>query len=102
MVFCFDYNCNKYASFNYLYNKYPLYCKKHKKDEMVDVSHEKCINQYCNIRASFGFLKGRKLYCLKHKSEFMINLNNKKSIKKNNKKKKLKKILIDDNKKDLK
>jgi hypothetical protein len=39
-------NCNKQPSYNYKTEKIALYCKNHKKDNMIDIKHELC--NYCN------------------------------------------------------
>ena len=41
-------DCIKRPSFNYSNEKNPIYCASHKKDNMVDVKHERCIYENCN------------------------------------------------------
>ena len=82
---CKNENCNKYASFNLPNEKSPIYCKEHKKDNMVITKKD---NRVCchpdhdsdekPPRASFNFPHEKKpIYCQKHAEDGMINLNNK-------------------------
>jgi hypothetical protein len=68
----------KHKRCNYkLCNKFPVYgkpgttkveyCKKHKKDDMIDIQNKRrCVYQNCDIRAYFGE-PGTK-YCHSHKN----------------------------------
>jgi hypothetical protein len=62
--------CNTEASFGI--NK-PIYCSKHKKEEMIDVKHKICIEENCSKRASFNYENEESgLYCSSHKKDNMI------------------------------
>jgi hypothetical protein len=77
---CKEKNCTVRPSFNVKEEKKPLYCFKHKKDDMINViTHKMCVD--CNVRASFN-VKGEKkpLYCSKHKKQGMIDITAKKCV----------------------
>jgi hypothetical protein len=59
--------------FNIEGSKKGLYCKIHKKENMVDVINKRCIG--CNLRPSFN-IEGSKagLYCKAHKKENMVDV----------------------------
>ena len=40
-------NCNKIANYNFINEKYGLYCKDHKLNDMVDVKNKKCTHVNC-------------------------------------------------------
>ena len=48
MVKCFEINCDIRAFFNYKNEKTAIYCSSHKKDDMIDIIHKKCIEENCN------------------------------------------------------
>ncbi len=52
----------------------PLYCKKHKKDEMINVKNRKCIEKLCITQSNYGIKGEKPLYCSKHKKENMIDV----------------------------
>ncbi len=84
MVKCFEINCNIRAYFNYKNEKIPIYCKTHKKDDMVDIKHKKCIEENCDIRPIFNYENEKTaIYCSKHKKDDMIDIKHKKCIKEN-------------------
>jgi uncharacterized protein YajQ (UPF0234 family) len=78
-------NCNKKASYNHYMNIIPIYCVKHKKNNMIDIKNKKCIK--CNIRQPICNYKNetKALYCGNCKLDNMINIITKKCIKCNNK-----------------
>ena len=52
-----------------------LYCSNHKLEGMINVKHETCIHEGCNISPAFNKENETKaLYCSKHKIEGMINI----------------------------
>lgn len=67
--------CKKIPSFNLRNEKKPLYCSKHKKDNMVQLNSKTCIENGCITSATFN-LPNEKTpkYCVKHKKENMINI----------------------------
>ena len=77
---CKEKNCTVRPSFNNQGETKPLYCFKHKLDDMINViNHKMCVD--CNVRASFN-VKGEKkpLYCSKHKKQGMIDITAKKCV----------------------
>ena len=69
---CTEPGCNKKQPlFNFKDEKRGLYCKKHKKEEMVDVVHKKCLD--CDKIPLFNFKdKNSGIYCKKHAKENMV------------------------------
>jgi hypothetical protein len=64
--------------------KNPEYCKKHKKEGMVDVLNidKHCLEKDCTTIANFGTELKKPKYCFKHKKEGMSNVRNKQCIEK--------------------
>lgn len=50
---CKEQNYDKYASYK-LQNVKPMYCKKHKKENIIDINHTKCKENNCNKRPSYN------------------------------------------------
>lgn len=65
--------CGTKASCGYEHKK-PLFCKKHKEEDMYDVISKLCEVLQCKIHASFGIEGGVPQFCVKHKKSFMIDL----------------------------
>ena len=40
---CLENNCNKQPNYNLQNEKYGIYCKEHKKENMIDIKNKKCI-----------------------------------------------------------
>jgi hypothetical protein len=53
----------------------PEYCKRHKKDGMINVKDKRCIYPECIRGRSYGKIKGGAMYCSKHKLKGMIHKN---------------------------
>ena len=72
---CIYEGCNIQPNFNFPNEKTPLYCLKHKEDDMIDIRNKQCIIEGCNIRPHYN-LPGEKtaIYCNAHKQENMINI----------------------------
>jgi hypothetical protein len=74
---CEEDDCMKIARYNYKEKNTPLYCRKHKKNEMVDVifryeneyKNTKC--QECDEDALYNYYPPA-MYCRKHKKDNMI------------------------------
>jgi hypothetical protein len=47
-TYCIEINCNTRACFNKPTDKIGIYCKKHKKEGMVNIKNKRCIE--CNTR----------------------------------------------------
>jgi hypothetical protein len=60
MKFCFELNCQKRASYNYLTETKPVYCLKHKKDNMIYINSTKCIKTDCPTRANYNYSSEKK------------------------------------------
>jgi len=72
---CKHMGCNKHPIYNAKGEKKGIYCKDHKKEQMVCVVLKKCIEDGCEITGKFntkGLKKG--LYCKAHKKEGMIDV----------------------------
>ena len=58
---CIEEECKTRASFNYKENKNPLYCKKHAKENMINIKSRKCLetnnfyNRYEKLKERFEF-----------------------------------------------
>jgi hypothetical protein len=71
-------NCNTRASYNYINETKPLFCKLHKINDMVDMIHKKCNYINCNTRPIFNYKEYNfGILCIKHKLENMIDVVNK-------------------------
>ena len=70
--------CKKIPTFNIEGEKIGLYCKKHKKDGMVDVKHKTCKDVGCKTRPNYN-IEGEKvgLYCATHKKDGMVDVKHK-------------------------
>jgi hypothetical protein len=54
-----------------------IFCKKHKKDGMVDNSSKKCLDKDCKKSPTFNFLGQKPIYCSTHKLENMTRTSHK-------------------------
>jgi hypothetical protein len=71
----FEGGCNKRPNYNEPEETKGLYCKKHKKDDMIDVVNKRCKSEGCNKQPIYNEPGETKpLYCKKHKKEGMINV----------------------------
>ena len=67
-------NCSKRACFGIL-GTIDLYCKLHKKENMIDLKHKKCIKPNCKKRPTYNLINEKKaIYCNEHKLNNMINI----------------------------
>jgi hypothetical protein len=65
-------DCERRACFNYLGNT-PMYCSKHKKEDMIDVRNKTCqFEGGCDTHPSFNYQGNTAMYCFKHKQEGMV------------------------------
>ncbi len=81
---CIENNCNKFPSYNYKNEKIPIYCVKHKKEDMIDIKHKKCIEENCDKQPTFNYRDEKTpIYCKKHKKDYMNDIRNKKCIEEN-------------------
>lgn len=72
-------NCKLTAKYNYIGNKYPIYCRKHKKKNMINLIDGKCNHGLFTKCNQYAFLadankKSAKIYCLYHGKITMINI----------------------------
>lgn len=77
-LICKEENCSKSAKYNVLFQKPPLYCSKHKKDGMVNISTKYCIENDCYSTPSFNYENLPKRFCKTHKKDGMENVKHKK------------------------
>ena len=71
---CSDSECKLLASFGYADTRIRFYCKKHKKDNMINVVNPLCLQEGCSTQATFGIAESRKLFCSKHKKVGMLHI----------------------------
>lgn len=77
-LICKEENCNSIAKYNLIKQKPALYCSKHKKVEMVNISIKYCIENDCYYTPSFNYENLPKRFCKTHKKNNMINVKHKK------------------------
>lgn len=70
MVKCQD--CKKTANYNYK-NLESLYCGQHKKENMINTSHKRCLEENCEKMSSYNY-KGKTTRLYYHKKDNMINI----------------------------
>ena len=58
--YCKEKDCKLHPNFNYEGEKSGLYCSKHKKEDMIDVKHSSCINDFCDTQVNNSKFDG---YC---------------------------------------
>jgi hypothetical protein len=79
---CIEYNCLKVPYYNLPTEKSGLYCVNHKKENMINIRNNKCID--CNKYPYFNVPSEKKpLYCREHKKEGMIDVKHKKCMEDN-------------------
>jgi len=85
---CKEEDCSSIAKYNVLKQKPALYCFKHKKDGMINISTKYCIENDCYLTPSFNFENLPKRFCKTHKKDGMENVKHKKCefVDKDNKK----------------
>ena len=78
---CRGVNCNFQSTYNYQNEIKAIYCLLHKKDNMINVKTNTCIENNCKIIPVFNF-EGEKtaIYCSKHRIDGMINIKAKKCL----------------------
>lgn len=67
MAICKEKDCSMRASFNYLGQKPPSYCSKHKLPEMRNIYGNSCKFENCQTEARFNYI-GEKtgMFCYTH------------------------------------
>jgi hypothetical protein len=74
-ILCNYIDCNTIASFNLPTEDKPLFCLKHKTNEMINVKNSKCKHPNCDKQPSYNLpTECSGLYCAEHKLENMINV----------------------------
>ena len=67
------------ARYNFKGEKIGAYCKDHRKENMVDITHPYCLFGVCPRSANYNEEGQRPgIYCNEHKKEGMININSRK------------------------
>lgn len=75
---CVEHGCTVHASFGYRVDAdgnrgRRLYCRKHKKDDMVNLAANECRHPDCTKIASYNYIgETSKAYCSEHKKAFMV------------------------------
>ena len=78
---CIHQNCTSRPSYNLPTEKKSLYCKEHKKDNMIIVKNRQCNNENCNKQASYNIsTENIPLYCKEHIKENMIDIRSKRCL----------------------
>ena len=73
--------CLKSACFGSNVNRIRMFCKLHKKNDMINITARKCKIVSCDKQASFGFLDGpRCIYCAVHKEDKMVHASKKREF----------------------
>ena len=68
----------------YLTESKALYCRKHKKENMIDIKNKRCIETNCINNLLYNLPTEKKaLYCNIHKKENMIDIKSKRCIETN-------------------
>jgi hypothetical protein len=81
MSICKFENCKTRASYNMEGQKKALYCKEHRKHNMVNVKSKTCIEPNCKTQPSFNIEgQSKALYCCVHKKENMVDVKSKTCI----------------------
>jgi hypothetical protein len=76
--YCIEEDCKTRANYNYK-ELPPKYCFRHKKENMIDVVHKKCID--CNeTQPCFNYIGLKPKYCVNCKEDGMVNVVDKKCI----------------------
>jgi len=76
---CIEEGCCTRCNYNLPTEKVALYCREHKKNNMINVKDKRCINFGCFKIPSYNLPNERqKLYCKEHKKDNMINVKDKK------------------------
>jgi hypothetical protein len=72
---CTYLNCSIRASYNFENIIKPIYCAKHKSENMIIVTIKLCEFKDCNVLPSFNIIgKKNGIYCLTHKLENMVDV----------------------------
>lgn len=69
---CKNKECNTYANYGYIFKK-PLFCAKHRNEDMIDVNNKICENENCNKRAFYG-IESTPIHCIEHKEQNEFNV----------------------------
>ena len=78
---CLETECNKRPNFNIPSERQAIYCFKHKKIGMENVTNKKCLEPDCNKIPSFNIIsESQGVYCFKHKKIGMENVTTKKCL----------------------
>ena len=73
--YCKFEECRKTPNFNKIGETQGLYCKMHKKEEMVNVKSKTCVNDGCRKQPIYNKIgETQPLYCAQHKEIEMVNV----------------------------
>lgn len=72
-----DSECKTIPTFNFRNEKSPKFCKKHKKEDMVNVTTKRCAEETCDKFPMYNIPNSKLgMFCVKHKNEDMIDVLN--------------------------
>ena len=71
---CSDPECTLLASFGSEDTRIRFFCKKHKKDGMINVVNPLCLENGCTTQATFRVAECKKMFCSKHKKNGMLHI----------------------------
>jgi len=75
MKICKEKDCNKKPNFNLQGSKIGIYCLKHKKENMIDITRKKCLHDMCYVIPVYNLPNNKTgIYCNEHKKNDMINV----------------------------
>ena len=75
---CNEEKCIKQPTYGFKNTTKRLYCKDHKKENMIDVTNKKCLKDNCNKQPTFNLSNEKNaMYCSEHKLYNMINIRSK-------------------------
>ena len=81
---CAEDECTKRPNFNYKDQTQPLYCVKHKKNDMVNIISKLCEYNNCTTQSVYNYEGSKKgMFCNEHKKEGMIDIKKRKCAEKN-------------------
>lgn len=83
-ILCIELECNIRSNFNFEGQTKGLYCRMHKKENMININDKSCIESGCKTTPSFNFEgENKRLYCALHKKSNMVEVNGKRCIEEN-------------------
>jgi hypothetical protein len=72
-IYCKHKECEKVAWYNYQNEQIPIYCRKHKSENMIVMYQRRCQFKGCTKRSTFALPGEKSKFCAEHKENGMIN-----------------------------